>query len=232
VENSSDLPLADRVEMDIVRFMQKQPAFTFEELDQRICAQFPGLLTPPAELVHACLESYGEVVPTPPGSRAGDAGQSPNWRMRASEMAAPRKADLQQMRVTLTDLGRRFEYTIKEHGSILVWERDGTVEWWFGLMASSIFSRYILAASPDASGGRVLVLPGSRARLVGYKLHRDPRLQEALSSPRSPWRFLKFRHLREIAGQENINVSDWATLLDEDPLTENATQMQLFGDYQ
>ena len=43
-----DLPLADRVEMEVVRFLQKQPAFTFEALDQRICAQFPGAADPTA----------------------------------------------------------------------------------------------------------------------------------------------------------------------------------------
>jgi hypothetical protein len=234
IENNAELPLADRVEMEIVRFMQKQADFTFEELEQRVCAQFPGLLTPTIELVRACLESYGEVIPPSPGSKTGvdvvSSAQFQHWRMRSSELAAARKADLQQIRTTLGEVGRRFGFTINEHGSTLAWERQGAVVWWFGLMASSIFSRYILAASPEAIGGRVLVLPGSRARLVSFKLRRDPRLQEAMSGSQTPWRFLKFRHLREMAEQADITAANWAALLDEDPLTGDAVQMQLFGD--
>jgi hypothetical protein len=105
-------------------------------------------------------------------------------------------------------------------------------------MASSILSRYVLAAAANAAaqavpeprrGQHVLVLPGSRARLVSYKLQRDPRLEQALNNPASPWRFLKFRHLREIAGQTDLTLAEWEALLDEDPLTEEATQMQLFS---
>jgi len=210
--------------MEIVRYMQKQPAFTFEELDRHICMLFPGFLTPPAELVRACLESYGEMIPTQPGI------QVITWRMRPSEMAAARKADLQQMRASLIAVGERLGYTINEHGSIMAWEKHGNTEWWFGLMASSIFSRYVLAASPEQVLWRVLVLPGSRARLVSFKLRRDPRLEAALNQPGFSWRFLKFRHLREISRQDNITPSDWAELIDEDPLTEEATQMQLFQD--
>jgi hypothetical protein len=231
-ENNTELPLADRVEMEIVRFMHKQPVFTVEELDQRICAQFPGLLTPPVGLVRACLESYGEAIPSAGGS--ANSGQVQTWQTRASETAAARKADLQQMRASLAAVGQRLGYTVTERGNTLAWERAGATGWWFGLMASSILSRYVLAAAAQAvpeprRGQHVLVLPGSRARLVSYKLQRDPRLEQALNNPASPWRFLKFRHLREIAGQTDLTLAEWEALLDEDPLTEEATQMQLFS---
>jgi hypothetical protein len=70
----------------------------------------------------------------------------------------------------------------------------------------------------------VLILPGSRARLLSLKLRRDPRLAEAVRG----WRILKFRHLRDIAARQDMDLALWESLLDEDPLTDEATQMQLF----
>lgn len=221
-ESEAELPLADRVEMETVRFMQKRltagpEPFTFAELDQALTAQFRGLLTPPEELLMACLESYGEQVP----------GSSPEaWRMRASESAAARRADLQEMRAAIEATGARLGFTTREQGSALVWERPDSAEtWWFFRMASSILSRYVLAPPPGSvPERRLLVLPGSRARLLGFKLQRDPRLVEALRG----WRFIKFRHLREIAAQPDLRMEDWEPLLDEDPLTGEAAQMALF----
>ena len=40
---------------------------------------------------------------------------------------------------------------------------------------------------------------------------------------------LKFRHLREIAARPDLTPELWESLLDEDPLTDDATQMQLFS---
>jgi predicted RNA-binding Zn-ribbon protein involved in translation (DUF1610 family) len=229
-EQPGGLPLADRVEMEVVRFMQRQPNFAFEELDRRICAQFPGLLTPPADLVRACVESYGETIP----GHAGDGPQS-SWRMRENENSAARKADLQQVRASLARTGQQLGFTVKEQDHALIWEADGAPAWRFYAMASSILSRYVLTALPSG-GQRVLLIPGSRAHLVRFKLRRDPRLAEALGDAETPnmlfppWRIIKFRHLREIASRVDLSLTTWELLLDEDPLTDEATQMLLFGE--
>ena len=234
---SAALPLADRVEMEVVRYLQKQqaagerarwgeggPGFTFAALDAAVCAQFPGLLTPPVELVRACLESYGEQVAGGPGGPQGGPGAL--WRMAAAESAASRKGDLLEMRAAIETTGQRMGFRTTEQGSALAWEREGKAEWWFFRMASSILSRYVLAPPPGPPERCVLVLPGSRARLLRFKLRRDPRLSEAAQG----WRFLKFRHLREIAAGPRLGPNGWEPLLDEDPLTEEATQMPLFSE--
>lgn len=213
------LPLADRTEMEVVRFMQKSLAthegsFTFAQLDQAMCELFPGLQTPAEELVRACMESYGEPVTALPDAH----------RMRAGEIASARKTDLQEMRSAIESIGDRLGYATVERGSALVWEENHTGVWWFYRMASSILSRYVLAPLMGPAARSVLVLPGSRARLLNFKLRRDPRLAEAVQG----WRFLKFRHLREIATGKDMTLHDWTTLLDEDPLTDEATQMTLF----
>lgn len=229
-EQPGGLPLADRVEMEVVRFMQRQPVFTFEELDRRVCSQFPGLLTPPVDLVRACLESYGEIIP----GHAGDALQG-SWRMRENENSAARKADLQEVRTSLARIGQQMGFTIKEQEHALIWEADGAPAWRFYAMASSILSRYVLAALPGG-GQRVLLIPGSRAHLVRFKLRRDPRLAETLGDSETPnllfppWRIIKFRHLRDIASRADLSLTTWESMLDEDPLTDEATQMLLFGE--
>ena len=98
-------------------------------------------------------------------------------------------------------------------------------------MASAIISRFVLASDLPPAGAalccRVLVLPGSRAHLLAEKLHRDPRLAEAVHATPG-WSFLKYRHLRELAARPDVTLARLPALLAEDPLTGEATQMALF----
>jgi hypothetical protein len=241
VGEGSLLPLTDRVEIETVRFLQKHPTCSFEELEQALCAQFPGLQTPAAELIRACLESYAEPVLPPPG------GVGPVlYRLRAGDSSAARKADLQEMREELTETGRRLGYTVTEQElgpgmPALLWEEDGQ-GWAFFRMASSIVSRFVLGPELRPGLRGVIILPGGRAKLLSYKLRRDPRLAERISGKEwgatraegagraggMHWRFLKFRHLREIAQRSGLARHEWESLLEEDPLTDEATQIPLF----
>ena len=207
------LPLADQIEMEVVRYLQKHASFSPDELDEALCFQFPGLFSPPGELVRAGLESYGEPLPAQPH----------RWRMRSVESPAARKADLQEMRAHLEELGRLLDFQVQvESDSVLRWLADGAPAWRFYLMASSIISRFVLPAATEAGQG-VLVLPGGRAPLLAVKLRRDPRLSEAAQG----WQVLKFRHLREIAEHsQGLKRADWQARLREDPLTDEAQQMK------
>ena len=237
------LPLSDRIEMEVVRFLSRAPDCSLRELDLALCANFTGLQTPSTELVRAILDSYGEPV-------AGQAGDmAARWRLRPGDTPAQRKTDLHQLREALSDIGRRLGFSPRVESETLVsWQQanngPSAPVWRFSLMASSIVSRYVLAAgisaanssgAADSSGAnssgepsadgvqRVLVLPGGRARLLAYKLRRDPRLAAALTG----WRILKFRHLRYIAARPELDLAAWQALLAEDPLTEEATQLEL-----
>jgi hypothetical protein len=61
----------------------------------------------------------------------------------------------------------------------------------------------------------VFVLPGSRSRLIAYRLREDPRLTSVLTGG---WHFMKFRHLRRLAAMESLTLEVWENLLDGDPL--------------
>lgn len=216
--DKEQLPLADQVEIEAVRFIHKNVEFSLDELDRTICRRFPGLLTPSKELVTACLESYAEPIPRQPEK----------WRLSPRETAVARKADLQEMRKALFIIGEKLGYQVIEREGMLTWEgreMEGRENWLFFRMASSIISRFVFPVHPPDSRHVALVLPGSRARLLKLKLHRNPRLAEAASR----WRFLKFRHLRDIAAHPDIDAALWEALVDEDPLTETAHQMELFS---
>jgi hypothetical protein len=211
----SALPLADQVEIEVVRFMQKQPVFQLRALDEQLCARFTGLLTPSSELVRACVESYGEPVH----------GQAGSWRLRSGETTSARKSDLQELRGALAKAAGRLGYAALERGSQVIWQTsDGGEVWRFYLLASSIISRFVLGPPEGTPANCALVLPGSRARLLSLKLRRDPRLAEAADG----WRMVKFRHLRAITAREDLTPERWSALLMEDPLMEDATQMHLF----
>ena len=214
------LPLSDRIEVEAVRFMQRRPAFTLEELEQTLCGLFTGLQAPSPELVQACLESYAERAPAQDGESSGQ------WRMRASDTAEVRRADRQEMGALVDRGGRALGMQVTQDGAALVWlDPAGKETWRFYRMASSLISRYVLAPPPRPPGRMVLVLPGSRARRRALKLRRDPRLAEAARG----WPILKFRHLREIGSRSSLTPELWEALLDDDPLTDDATQMRLFS---
>jgi len=214
--DAGQLPLADQLEIEVVRYLQKCGSCTLGELDAAMCRRFPGLFTPPRELVLACLESYAAPL----------TGQPEMWQLSASEAAAARRNDLQEVIELLDQVGARLGFHLVEHGNALAWISAPAqkVEWLFFRMASSIASRYVFNQLPVASQRAVLVLPGSRSRLLRLKLNRDPHLAEGMQG----WRILKYRHLREIAARPKMTLALWESLLDEDPLTDEVTQMQLF----
>jgi hypothetical protein len=81
-----------------------------------------------------------------------------------------------------------------------------------------------LAHIVDPAARRMIVLPGGRARLVEYKLSRDPRLRSALQES---WRLIKFRHLRRLADDLSLVRENLERLLDLDPLANRDPQLPL-----
>jgi hypothetical protein len=220
VDPPADLaePLADRAEREVVRLLQHNPGIPDIELEAALCRAFPGLLTPPTELVQAILESYAEQVP----------GQVGRRRLLPQEIPAKRRGDLEETRRLLQEMGERIGFTFTGDaagGAPLVWTpRSFGQVYYFYPMASSLVSRYLLGAPPAPVRQCVMVFPGSRARLLSFKLRRDPRLAELLKG----WHLLKFRHLRSLSERRDLTAEIWEGLLDADPpFFEEAEQMRL-----
>ena len=208
------VPFGDRVEMEIVRIIQKAPGIQRDRLDEMLCRSFPDLQTPPTELMRTILDSYAEEIP---GTEGG-------WRLLAQEDPAARRAELEEARRMLRSIGQRMGFTVSGEAP-LVWTPGsfGPV-YFFYPIASSIVSRYIFAGLPGPSSQVVMVFPGSRARLLSYKLRRDPRLAEMVKGIH----LLKFRHLRAIFERPELRPGEWDGMLDADPpFFEEAEQMRL-----
>jgi hypothetical protein len=210
------LPLADRIEMELVKYLQKHPGSSLMELDYALCQLFPGLSTPSLDLIQACLDSYAE--PQPNLSRG--------WQLRTQENPNARRMELQAVRNILEDCGRRLDYIVSGDNPLLWQTAENKPAYQFYLLASSIISRYVLSPVEVDPKQCVLVLPGSRSRLLAYKLRKDPQLAEAAGTG---WHFLKFRHLRQLNDRTDLNRKLWDDLLDADqPLLDEATQMTMF----
>ena len=225
-DQHNDIPLADRVEMALVRTLQKRGSLTLDELDAALCAIFPGLFTPNLELVATCLESYGE--PEDPSSLA--------WRLRPPDTPKARRADLVAMQDVLSHLGQSLGFVTSLAGSSasdsptpagltpLVWQdADSEVNYAFYILASAVFGKIVTTPqySPHKS---LIVYPGSRAGLLMFKLHNDPRLNQAVEAG---WRFVKFRLVRRLAEDPRLNRANLDAQLDQDPFNNKDPQMQL-----
>jgi hypothetical protein len=215
------IPLTDRVEMEIVRYLQKNPESTLEQVDKTMCAQFTGLLTPRRELIQECLASYGEAQP----------GGGRGWQLRAEDAPARRRADLEAMNGLLDKTGTRLGYRVevgetKAGRAFLKWiDSDGQAAGIFFVIASAMLGSIVFGQrGEDLPARRLIILPGGRARLVEYKLSHDPRLRSALEDG---WRLIKFRHLRRLADDLSLRQENLDRLLDLDPLANRDPQLPL-----
>jgi len=219
-------PLADRVEIALVRRLTAQPLASLNEMDRALCQEFTGLFTPEVELIQVCLESYAE--PAEPGSA--------QFRLRPQDAPAARREDLQQMRRLLNELGTRLGSLPSPPAAQpaelapVVWSfADEPARYRFYLSASAVLGR-ILYSEPALRFGqaalekRLIVLPGGRAGLVEYKLRHDPRLRKALEES---WGFVKFRQVRWLRDNESLTRANFEELLGLDPLSNRDPQLPL-----
>jgi hypothetical protein len=210
---SAKIPLADQVEMALVRNLHKFPGCTLSEIDSAVCAALPGLLTPDLDLVIACLDSYGEQAP--PGSG--------RWQVRPSDSAQARRADLASLRSLLETLGMRLGYAVQGQKPVIWQDEAGHAAYVFYLLASTTFGDLVFN-NPYPASQSLIVLPGARANLAVFKQRRDPRLRQGIEAG---WRFLKFRHLRHLSEALNLNRANLDEQLSLDPLTDAPEQMRL-----
>ena len=203
-----EAPLADRVEIEVVRSLIKQNRLTLDELCEIIFGKFRGLFTPDLDLLRNCLESYAE--PDSPGSTY--------WRLRDQEAPRRRRLDLDAITSSIRDLGTKLKFKLGQpdpQPRQIVWLDDNDrIAYAFFPIASAVIGKLITTPefTPQSS---FLVYPGGRAALVRYKLRRDPRLQAFIEQG---WRFIKFRHIRRLSENDQLTLENLDDQLDLDPM--------------
>lgn len=209
-------PLADRVDEMVWESLVQQPTWEHEELVNAVYANFPGPLTPDLELVLTCIDSYS-------------VREGKKLRLRPEDDPLRRAAELGAQRADLAGLGKRLGFDPRTGDSWDVrWLEQGREVYVFAISTTTALSRCLLARRTTTEGAqRCLVIPGGRAQLVGLRLRRDPRLARAVAA--DGWQFIKFRHLRRLVAEEELERHVLKTVLGLDPIVEQeAAQIPLF----
>ena len=213
----SSLPLADRVEIELVNNLLKHPGCRLGALDETLCDAFPGLLTPGMELIQVCLDSYCEQRPD----------ESGYWYIRPGDVPDNRHQDLTQIGELLQELAKKLGLKSREAG-------DDPIRYqWIGKQDKPQYTLYVTASAvlgkiinPETSyGGKALIiLPGGRANLVAWKLKDNPLLRVQVEDH---WGFIKYRHLRYLVDNPMLTLENFTEQLALDPLTYSEPQIRL-----
>lgn len=178
-EPGSAVPLMDRVEHEALKVLRNQHFITLLDLEGRLCAALPGVLTPDRRLIESCLSSYAQE-------------QGGVWQLRKEDEEAVRAADIRDIRQSLLELAFKLDFQAQCEDQVVTWF-DGEATHHFLVQPTARIGPILCCAEEEHF---FLVLPGGRSRLMMEKSRRDPRLDARLEAGR---RLIKFRHIRRLA---------------------------------
>lgn len=205
--------LMDRIETTFLKILVIEKEISRFDLDRLLCERFPGLFTPPLELIDTCIRSYCLESST----------LEDLLKLRAEDYPDTRKLDLIEIHNNLGSLGIKLGFQVFGEQPILWQDLNGNLILAFHVVANAIISQIIKTSTlpPQVS---VIVLPGARANLILYKLQHDPLLRMKIAAG---WKFVKFRHLRSLLLSPLISANNIQEMLESDPLTETPAQLRL-----
>ena len=209
-------PLADRLEQELLNWLQNETKIPHDLLHERINQRFSGYLTPPENLIQSCMESYAEL----------DDAQKV-WHLKENETIQSRDDDIRNIRKLVGELGAKMRVN-QEGVHPITWylgdNRESPIYQLF-IFTTAILNRKAISVSAEGCE-TIVVVPGSRAGLLKLKLDRDPYLRELLAGN---VHFLKFRTLRSIGARTDLSLEIWKVLIDSDPLSlDETTQLSMF----
>jgi hypothetical protein len=209
-------PLCDRVEAEAHQILQDTLILKEADFALDIYTRFPGLLTPDAGLVTACLRSFGRDMT--PG----------HWQLRSEDLPDARQAECQSMVKHLLALGRRLAYRVAPCEPFdVAWLEGKEIQAVFAVRWRAALSEVLAFPVPAAGASPFLVIPGGRAELVSYKLSHNPLWQKAVDQ--AGWKFIKYRHVRQLAAQSEVDLYALQTIIGLDPIVEREqVQLTLF----
>lgn len=208
--------LADRVETHVRRRLTERPAWAENDLVNAVYSRFHGVLAPDLSLVRVSVESYG-------------IRDERDIRLRPEDEPQRRRGEIHEVRKDLITMGEGLGYrAVSGEGWAVRWLEEGRETYVFAVSSTAIVAPYLLDPRvPTQKAQRCLVVPGGRARLIDLKLQRDPRLSSAVEA--DDWQFIKFRHLRRLMAEKDLDRYAFKTVLGLDPIVEQeGAQIPLF----
>lgn len=178
-------PLADRTEGAVLQELYQNPSFTLPDLLNSVYRKTKGLNNPEFDLTAAVLQSYAEP----------EDETKLRWRLKPEEGLPERAEDLRQVEVVIAELASQLGYAREIRPDAILWfDEAGKNVYSFFPISNGIITPLLLAHANDTST-KLIVVPGSRANLIAYKLKHDPNLQRLLTSD---WQIIKFRQMQLI----------------------------------
>ena len=212
-------PRSDQVEMKLVQsLVEGGGAVEEKQLYQMIYDAFPGLETPRAGLIEACLVSYGK----------RETAQLTAWSLKPNDQPASRIQDLQEMEGIISAIGTDLGYQTATRNmggnlTLVTWDENGKVAERFFISASGLLSKVINNSGKDNGNGWI-ILPGSRAELIHYKMRYNPILGDIIQKK---WKLIKYRLLRRLREEGGITKENYQERLCLDPFTSDSPQLPL-----
>ena len=212
-------PHSDRVEQALVNLLAKSSSPLLEvDVYAHLYQKFPGLDTPQQGLIEVCLKSYAEKT----------SGTQSGWELRSSDQPSNRRQDLKEIEDTLSLLGTQLGFEIKKGAPLgnilcLVWQNKGETSYTFYISASGILNK-IIAGYDSPVVNPWIILPGSRAELIHYKMENNNPLAKTIQNS---WGLVKYRHIRRIADEGGLTKENLQERLALDPFTSDAPQLPL-----
>ena len=209
-------PLTDRIEAAAYEVLHGALALSETDFQAALYARFPGPLTPDAELVATCLHAYGR-EPTPG-----------YWQLRNEDLPGARQSEQQVLVENLLKLGHRLGYSAEPWPPFdAAWFEGPQPRAAFAVRWQAAVGEALALSAQAASANPYLVIPGGRAALVSYKLTHNPLWQVAVEE--AGWRFIKYRHVRQLAAQSEVDEYALRTIIGLDPIVEQeGAQLPLF----
>jgi hypothetical protein len=209
-------PLSDRVEAAAYEILRDALALTEDDFAAALYARFPGSLTPEAGLVAACLQAYGYEP-----SRG-------YWQLRKEDLPDSRQAERQSMIKHLLALGRKLGYrAVPGVPFDVAWFEGEKVEAAFVVRWQAVVSEALALTNQLAGAQPYLLIPGGRAALVSHKLASNPLWQQIVDE--AGWHFIKYRHVRQLVAQPEVDEYALRTIIGLDPIVEHEqVQLPLF----
>lgn len=213
-------PATDQAERLTLTVLEDGEVASTDDLAWRISRDLPPACAPDRPWIEALAASYTEMT-------------EDGLLLLPQDRPPKRQTELAALAQDLLAAGRRLGF------DAAIWPEDGLwqVEWQrqarrrasFVLTVSTALTPRVWQSRAPLPGlSRFLVLPGSRASLVQWRIDHQPLWAAAALA--GGWTFTKFRHLREMLADTSEEPERWLAHLHLDPITSGqAEQMSLFA---